>query len=364
MNRLEGGGNVAFTLVELLVVIAIIGILIALLLPAVQAAREAARRMQCSNNLKQMGLAIHTYADAHKALPHGSSAVRVDNATGLQINPSVGGGLGDGVTRSWAVALFPYVEQTALFDSSNFGYSYSWDTNARIYANFNLNGAMVSTFSCPSSNKEKMRVDNTSAQTQAVPGAPTTVSLQMIQYVGLSGTVRNPLAPLDETTFSRNSYNSYGRIAVNGTIIPINVGTAPTGTVPAQSSLTLGSISDGTSNTACISEQSDLIYNADRTTRNNWGASGHRGAGWNGSGTWSNWGANITAVRWTINSVCPNTTGCQAPYESNTIISSPHTGGANFAVCDGSVQFLSQTIDLNNALLRLVSRDDGLSVTF
>src|SRR5262245_58703887 len=89
-----------FTLVELLVVIAIIGVLVALLLPAVQAAREAARRSQCSNNLKQLGLAAHTFNDTYQRLPPGG---------GLK-----GGGNGLGRTSdwgSWLVYLLPYIEQ-------------------------------------------------------------------------------------------------------------------------------------------------------------------------------------------------------------------------------------------------------------
>ncbi|MDR1958913.1 MAG: DUF1559 domain-containing protein, partial [Planctomycetaceae bacterium] len=93
-----------FTLVELLVVIAIIGILIALLLPAVQAAREAARRMQCSNNLKQLGLGIHNFHDSNKKLPAGMATIHQ--------SPSNGQG-----RFGTLIQLCPYLEQQAMYDA-------------------------------------------------------------------------------------------------------------------------------------------------------------------------------------------------------------------------------------------------------
>ena len=98
----------AFTLVELLVVIAIIGILVALLLPAVQAAREAARRMQCSNNLKQLGLAFHNYHDVFKVLPYGSA----------WWGPS--GRFGDNRGWCWNAMILPFIEQSAVHAKINF----------------------------------------------------------------------------------------------------------------------------------------------------------------------------------------------------------------------------------------------------
>jgi prepilin-type N-terminal cleavage/methylation domain-containing protein/prepilin-type processing-associated H-X9-DG protein len=97
----------AFTLVELLVVIAIIGILVALLLPAIQAAREAARRAQCSNNLKNIGLALINHVDVRKRLPA---------ATKFRPNNNVGGNVPNGAGGTWVVEIMPYIEEQALYD--------------------------------------------------------------------------------------------------------------------------------------------------------------------------------------------------------------------------------------------------------
>ena len=117
-----------FTLVELLVVIAIIGILVALLLPAVQAAREAARRMSCQNNLKQIGIALHNYHDAHKTLPMASPY------------PFVGAEMGVGV---WPALILPYMEEQSLHDLFNF------DLPAYHPANRPAHTKVVSVYICP-----------------------------------------------------------------------------------------------------------------------------------------------------------------------------------------------------------------------
>ena len=101
-------GKKGFTLVELLVVIAIIGILVALLLPAVQAAREAARRMSCSNNLKQFGLALHNYHDVHKTFPYGTNP-HIDPAWQTQCPKG-----------SQLFKLMPFMEQDNIYDLVDF----------------------------------------------------------------------------------------------------------------------------------------------------------------------------------------------------------------------------------------------------
>ena len=103
----------AFTLVELLVVIAIIGVLVGLLLPAVQAAREAARRMSCSNNFKQIGLAVHNYHSAYKELPRQGAGTGQDIASGHYANDSQ---IANNQSLSYIVGILPFMEQQALWE--------------------------------------------------------------------------------------------------------------------------------------------------------------------------------------------------------------------------------------------------------
>lgn len=141
----------AFTLVELLVVIAIIGVLVALLLPAVQAAREAARRMSCSNNLKQLGLALHNYHDVYKAFP--SLAQGTEQGTPPEAYSNYGG-------CSGIVFLLPFMEQTALYEQWGMpqsGYP-AWGPVAWYGWNFAPHHEQVPGLLCPSDGAGKFRV--------------------------------------------------------------------------------------------------------------------------------------------------------------------------------------------------------------
>src|SRR3954451_24609497 len=157
----------AFTLVELLVVIAIIGVLVALLLPAIQAAREAARRSQCKNNLKQVGLALHNYESTRRIFPPGftSSADTVNGA-------------GKGPGWGWGAYILPYLEESSLFQQIDF----KTNIEANSSPNKELRVATLQVSRCPSDSVELPIFDVTDAT-----GNPIT-QLAFGNYVGVAGT--------------------------------------------------------------------------------------------------------------------------------------------------------------------------------
>jgi prepilin-type N-terminal cleavage/methylation domain-containing protein/prepilin-type processing-associated H-X9-DG protein len=155
-----------FTLIELLVVIAIIGVLIALLLPAVQQAREAARRTQCVNNLKQLGIAAHNFHDVNKKLPNGVDLPYAAQytANSNQISDALCSDSTSPFGPNWAMRLLPYIEQKPLYDAANVdsypnggNISPNPSYNVNTYSSYNLNwrgvtvrSAIIGTFICPS----------------------------------------------------------------------------------------------------------------------------------------------------------------------------------------------------------------------
>jgi prepilin-type N-terminal cleavage/methylation domain-containing protein/prepilin-type processing-associated H-X9-DG protein len=174
----------AFTLIELLVVIAIIGLLVALLLPAVQAAREAARRAQCVNNLKQIGLALHNYESTHQSLPPGY--VSYFDATGTDLGPGWG----------WAAMLLPQIEQTTTFSAINFS------LNVEVPANLTSRLINVGNFLCPS---DRVDLSWPAVNRNILTGAPIQEICRVApsNYVGMNGT--SEPGPDGEGVLFRNS---------------------------------------------------------------------------------------------------------------------------------------------------------------
>lgn len=284
-----------FTLVELLVVIAIIGILVGLLLPAVQAAREAARRMQCSNNLKQLGLALHNYHDANKRFPFGS---------GGTTPPSGSPGY------SAVSLMLPYIEQTPLYNTIDFRrpLNDALNTAARLQ--------VVPAFLCPS--------DRPNPQPQS-GGA--------INYMGNKG--------------SNHLWSDPNQ----------------SGIFPHFRSIKFSDITDGTSNTAAFSER--LISDGNNGVVD-LRADVFLGSGDPGSPDQAIEMCYATDVSNLLNQFplfmgapwingqhtyvhvdVPNRRSCGFfPTKATMTASSFHTGGVNMTLCDGSVRFASQNVDL------------------
>jgi len=256
-----------FTLVELLVVIAIIGILIALLLPAVQAAREAAKRSQCTNHAKQTALALHNYHDVHKTFPPAAIVQDLQNTGNLT-------GWG------WLVFLMPYMEQKPLSDQLA-----TTRRTVEMVVNDTVDQPLLRTrimnLRCPSDDaawnaKQILTVDVATANYAACRG-----------FFNTTGTFS-----------TRNNGVLYGNSTVR-----------------------FPDILDGTANTFALGEKGQ----------------GTDSACWAGAGAIGN-----------LNNVSASTRATLNDWSTNNAFSSLHPGGANFAMCDGSVRFISDTIEKNN----------------
>lgn len=313
----------AFTLVELLVVIAIIGVLVALLLPAVQAAREAANRMSCSNNLKQLGIALHNYHDTHKKLPYNA-------------HPQAGSGATMQRSASWFVRLMPFMEQTGVYDRMIFAGDFSHQDGP------NPNAAMLSGFAvpglyCPSSPLPTTKTLNAHGVNYEV---------QRANYVGIAGSYWKGGTTNVQSTTPNTA--AYGVRYYNGVIASI----APN----KNAALKFASVTDGLSNTMFVSEQSNFQFNG--TTQFDCTSNGHWGGAWAGVDA-NSWTQNETTLRYPIGTYQGD--GNNVPYGANIALVSAHSGGVMGGLADGSVRFVSETINFAT-LTALCDRQDGTSV--
>jgi prepilin-type N-terminal cleavage/methylation domain-containing protein len=299
----------AFTLVELLVVIAIIGILVALLLPAVQAAREAARRMQCSNNLKQIGLAILNYESNNNVFPTGEVHGGSWNAG---YSPSSGGAGGappnhcewDGQIGIWSNLIFPQLEQQAAHDQLDFEKRKQWKSAA----NKTIMQTDFPGFRCPSDGYKGLTTN-----------WATVENICRIQhYYGVSGDDEGSNTPHDDGALTYGHCNKHNGLFWN------------------DSQITQGEIKDGTSNTAMVCEVWGRTYVSHQAPPAQPGESS-RGMNLH----------NVVYFNYTPNSNRSN------PWKANSF----HQGGVMCVFIDGSVHFLSDTIDL--ATFRALSTIKG-----
>ncbi|MFO0872286.1 MAG: DUF1559 domain-containing protein [Pirellulales bacterium] len=314
-----------FTLVELLVVIAIIGILVALLLPAVQAAREAGRRISCSNNIKQIVLGLHNYHDTNKNLPYG--------------------GRSQGWGVSFYVGLLPFCEQQTVFDrfdhnSNNNGWSHQNANNAVLVTNLRLNWML-----CPSSPLPVFWDTGTN-------GTPT-VQQCMPSYVGIAGAVTGN--GFTETRIRAGATccggsNNNGYISSGGMLVP-------------NQSLNFAHCTDGTANVVVIGESSNFALENNVTKRRVDGGYPH---GWmmgvGTGGTDAGYGGertfNLTTINYPINYKVFGSPGIGDNHGPNNQLNSAHPGGVMIGLMDGSVRFVSNQTDMLT-LRRLATRDDG-----
>ena len=335
-----------FTLVELLVVIAIIGILIAMLLPAVQAAREAARRMQCANNLKQLGLAVLNYEQTNGHFPYGSI-----------MDPLYGFGLGKSANHhgSFLVHLLPYVEQQILYDACNFTDNtsrYSVTSGAQIKTrNSRIHSIWISAYQCPSNSDHQYWEKGNEYYPGSSDASTEGLENATADYAASIG---NQAFGVHNDTCNLTGGNMFG----NGPIPHADTtdGSQISGVFGHMNwAAKINEITDGMSNTIMIGE---VRPKCSWTLR----------AGWMHVNA-NTWFATTPPINYPT---CPDEPGyggpgtCENPgaeggqhaWSSAQGFKSTHPGGAGFVFCDGSTHFLPETIDYE-IYQRMGDRRDG-----
>lgn len=286
-----------FTLVELLVVIAIIGILVGLLLPAVQAAREAARRMQCSNNLKQIALSMHNYESTLKCFPS-ANIVRVGSPM-----------RGDGFT--WHARILPYMEQNALYETispfmgTDVG---NQDSAPQVLAG---KTTRLSMYQCPS---HPSGVSN-----------PSKNGYQVSTYNAVCG----------DTTFNDDQLDQATDVGYNGN-----------GMFYMNSKIGFGDIPDGSSNTYMVAEVQDEIRGAPNANRLPGSDRRYIFSGDSDNNPPTDVSEYLVGME-TDDPINVNQRDAEGFFNNDgEYAGSFHTGGAHFALGDGSIRFISQNINL------------------
>src|SRR5262245_12774659 len=304
----------AFTLVELLVVIAIIGALVALLLPAVQTAREAARRSQCANNLKQMGLAFHSYEDTWKRLPSAAMG-------GLTSCNDDGFG--------WAVAILPFLEQQALYNK------------------INPDGSPCALVNYYNANRQPIPGGETVLK---VYRCPTSVLPKIVPPLWkLPGASSYPPEKDEMIGYAINDYKVAGGSCYGDDGVMHKWSEAP-------GNRRWADVTDGLTNTLMAGESSYVEGNgtvlANITRIEDWP-------------TWIGATGQDECVRFNGRTSAPINCGCKAtdmvPAISDDCAFSAHPGGAQFVFCDGAVRFISQNIAIQTNC-NLNSMNDGFRI--